>query len=279
MCTLAFCHKRKLTYTEFKNCNDANEDGVGFAFSRNGKQYLIKGFMTFDTAWNFYKKVPEGKAHIVHFRLSTAGTVVPQLTHPFICSDASPLHTEYEGNEPLLFHNGMVSGWKELALTNRVLTHSLMSDTRYLAIMLGRNGIENYKEHLKNTHGKFIIFHSGKAKLIGDFIYDKGVYFSNSSYKYSYTSKYNYKYDAKKYDVGKSVSPETTNNAYAYYTREQFRNYGYTDSEINSYFKDLLIDEEIERKKETQYAEDYFAKTCSTEYKNSKYKKSNAKVL
>lgn len=185
MCTLAFCHERKMTKEEFENCDDMNGDGIGFAFNKGGKQYYAKGFMDFESAWEFYEKVPENKAHIVHFRMGTAGGNVPELTHPFICTETSPLHLDGITEEPLLFHNGMISNWKKEAKLERVLVHNYMSDTRMLAILTGKYGMENFKSLFKKSDGKFIILYKGKAKMYGDFIYEKGIYFSNTHYKYS----------------------------------------------------------------------------------------------
>lgn len=188
MCTLAFCHTRKMTFEEFDNCDMANGDGIGFGFMKKGKQYLVKGFMNINDAWDFYKKIPNNVSHIVHFRLGTAGDNIPQLTHPFICSDVSPLYLEHLTDDPLLFHNGMALRWEDDAKTERIPVTSRMSDTRMLAILLGKYGVENKKTILKSNYGKFIILNKGKATLMGDFIFDKGIYYSNSHYKYSFRS-------------------------------------------------------------------------------------------
>lgn len=187
MCTLAFCHTRKMSYEEFSNCDNSNGDGIGFGFSKDGKQLLIKGFMYLDEAWDFYQTVPEGKGHVIHFRFGTSGDNIPELTHPFICSDTSPVKDLTKLTEkPLLFHNGVNIGWEDEAKTENVPLHSRMSDTRFMAMMIGKYGLENYKEFVSTDHGKFIILNKGKAKMIGDFIFDKGIYYSNNHYKYDF---------------------------------------------------------------------------------------------
>jgi predicted glutamine amidotransferase len=177
-----------MTYKEFENCDDSNGDGIGFGFNKKGKQYYVKGFMDLESAWEFYKKLPEKVAHVVHFRLGTAGGNIPQLTHPFICDERSPLFLEHTTEKPLLFHNGMALRWEMDAETEKIPVHNYMSDTRMLAILLGKYGIENKKTILRPSYGKFIILDKGKATLMGEFIYDKGVYFSNNNFKYSFKS-------------------------------------------------------------------------------------------
>lgn len=189
MCTLAFCHKRKLTEEEFFNCEYMNGDGIGFGFNKNKKQFFVKGFMNGEDAWDFYKKVPGNKAHVVHFRLGTAGLKVAELTHPFICSETSPLLTKGLTEEPLLFHNGVILAWRELAKKEGVAIHDYMSDTRLLAIMAGKYGINNFKHLISKHDGKFIILKDGKAKLFGNFISEHGVFFSNDYYKFNLRNK------------------------------------------------------------------------------------------
>lgn len=237
MCTLAFCHERKMTKEEFENCDDMNGDGIGFAFNKGGKQYYSKGFMDFESAWEFYEKVPENKAHIVHFRMGTAGGNVPELTHPFICTETSPLHLDGVTEEPLLFHNGMISNWKKEAKIERILVHSYMSDTRMLAILTGKYGVENFKSLFKPMDGKFIIFKDGKAKLYGDFIYETGIYFSNSHYKYS-MKKY------KSYTAQSYWENDFNNDYYARYSSAG-RYYDYYDEFDYARKKDNTKSEQI----------------------------------
>ncbi|OQA66343.1 MAG: hypothetical protein BWY36_00907 [Candidatus Diapherotrites archaeon ADurb.Bin253] len=183
MCVLAFCEKRKMTQREFFNCASANDDGIGFGFNKNGKQAFIKGFMDANKAWEIYKRFPD-KPHIVHFRLGTAGSVTPKLTHPFICTETSNLLLSYEGISPILFHNGCLASWEHYAKQYNIPVNENMSDTRCLAMLIAKLGT---KEAFNLFYGgKFIILQNGTAYLRGDFIDESGVRFSNSGYKYSY---------------------------------------------------------------------------------------------
>jgi predicted glutamine amidotransferase len=193
-----------MTEKEFMNCAEGNDDGIGFGFNKGGKQAFIKGFMDGEQAYEFYKQFPK-KPHIAHFRLSTAGSVTPKLTHPFICSDTSNLLLNYVGDSPILFHNGMLFSWETYAKKYDIKINEFMSDTRMLAMLISKLGM---KEALDLFSGsKFIILKDGTAYMRGDFIYENGVYFSNTGYKYSYGRFYK----KNKTTVVKKTS--TTNNA------------------------------------------------------------------
>jgi predicted glutamine amidotransferase len=177
-----------MTFKEFENCFNSNRDGVGFGFNKKGKQFYVKGFMDIKSAWNFYKGIPN-ISHVVHFRLGTSGENIPELTHPFIASELSPLPLRYIGDAPLIFHNGIIFDWKLKAqkyLIPIVKNDPLMSDTRLLSILVGKFGLEYFDRFVDNYDGKFIIMNNNKATMKGKFIHEDGVYFSNDKFKDSY---------------------------------------------------------------------------------------------
>lgn len=198
MCTLAFCKERKMTFEEFLNCHESNGDGIGIGFCSDGKQVYVKGFMTFDEAWKAYQKLPDGP-HVIHFRLGTAGAKSRELTHPFICSDDSELELSYRGETPILFHNGMIWKYEAYCKKHNIAINDRMSDTRMVAMMISKYGMKKAMQHFD---GKFIVLHSGgRALMKGDFIYENGIYFSNTYYKYSFKRNWNKNYSCTVDDV------------------------------------------------------------------------------
>ncbi|HPT61790.1 MAG TPA: hypothetical protein PLN81_09375 [Bacillota bacterium] len=193
MCVLAVAAERKLTAEEVRNCFAANGDGAGVAWSRNGKNHFRKGFMDLGSFLAFYEQL-EVLPHIVHFRVATSGGVRRELTHPFIVSLASPLVLEWSGEEPLLAHNGVVADWQNTFLNfvpeiirelrrrkqGRALPPGPWSDTRAAAVMVALAG----DAVLPLLGGKWALLDSGKVQLYGDFVQERGVYFSNMTYKY-----------------------------------------------------------------------------------------------
>jgi predicted glutamine amidotransferase len=205
VCILCYAEDRKLTRTEFENCWTANDDGVGIAYREKGQNVYIKGLMTLKDAWDAYQKVTV-LPHAVHFRLTSTGKKTPDLTHPFIVENNSNIQTKYRGEKPLLFHNGTIVGWESylmsLSLQSGKVPEGEINDTRVAAMLIARLG----EKALQFMAGRFILWRADKAILYGHFEEEKGVFFSNTTYRTAYV--YNYK----KKDTNGSTSSSTKNS-------------------------------------------------------------------
>ena len=185
MCVIAVCKDRKLTTTELIYCWINNPDGAGVAWG-NGEdaQVYKKGMMDYDQFEAWYQNF-NILPHIVHFRIASSGAIVPHLTHPFICQEDSPLHLDWAGEESLLFHNGVVSGWERLATLFHIgppILTNYWNDSRVLSCLLSK-----VKDHSILTYesksSKFATFTDGGIKTYGVFDLVDGVLFSNDSHK------------------------------------------------------------------------------------------------
>jgi len=227
MCVIAYCKERKLTWDEFENCYDTNDDGVGISYRKNGKVHYVKGIMELKEAWEIYNKLRIRGEHVVHFRVGTSGSKGPELTHPFIVSRKSPLRIKYSGNKEVLFHNGVISDWEEWTMpyyiSQKFLPEGEMSDTRLAAMLVSQLG----EKVLDVIKGKYVIFGSKRVYVRGEFEEVKGVMFSNTSYKgyktYSYAgSTYEYGYGRRKSRGGwrneKSEKSYDNNHSYKGYS-------------------------------------------------------------
>jgi predicted glutamine amidotransferase len=196
MCIIAYAKTRKLTTNEFEDCYDSNKDGVGIAYKNSeNKICYIKGIMNKEKALKFYKNFPN-TPHVLHFRIASSGGVSRALTHPFLVSPNSPLNTKYEGDGPLLFHNGVVPMWEKLMLDyiqiHRIIPTGPISDTRCVAMALSQ--MEEFEKHLNALPGKWIYLTPNRILKVGHFTEEDGVEFSNFTYK-KYTSTYDSKDD------------------------------------------------------------------------------------
>jgi len=182
-----------MTNQEIRDAFDMNDDGAGFAWSTaDGFINYSKGYMTANDIIAAYKEKGMRKIlpHVVHFRNATS-RVCPELTHPYIVDYDSPNITEYQGQLPLLFHNGVLSNWKGMMLdffmnNKLVIPDGDFSDTRFMAIMtahLGKNVLP-----MLNA-GKFVFMTNDIIDITGDFTNDNGILYSNLSYKRAYRDK------------------------------------------------------------------------------------------
>lgn len=100
-----------------KRCYESNPDGAGLAWqdARTGQIHLHKGFMTFSAFIKTHRRL--AKAYdltacnvIYHFRIATAGDVLPGLTHPFpVTASISDLIAPRLTPRLAVAHNGHIS--------------------------------------------------------------------------------------------------------------------------------------------------------------------------
>jgi hypothetical protein len=173
----------------FSNCFASNSDGAGFMVSREGNVTITKGLMTFPQFWSSFNKAKITKKDtcIVHFRIATHGLTNEANTHPFpVSSD----HTLLSGTQIVtdvgVAHNGMIS----------INCEENMSDTfTFVKQILGNQLVKEHIQHpamlalLARAIGGSrlaLLWGNDDIKLLGDgWIKDeKGVIYSNSSYRY-----------------------------------------------------------------------------------------------
>lgn len=193
MCIIAVAIERKLTYEEIENCFFNNPDGAGVAWSSGGKNHLRKGFMDVEEFIEFYARKVNALPHVVHFRKATSGGVSPEMTHPFIVDLQSPLRLTWSGKKPLLFHNGVIQRWEDIFLRfvpdvlrelrrsrkGSYLPPGPWSDTRAAAVITAFAG----EGILSFLGGKYAVIDRGHVRTYGKFVEEKGILFSNTSYK------------------------------------------------------------------------------------------------
>lgn len=146
MCIIAICDGRALTKAEFTNCWSNNNHGAGFSWYEGDAIKYAKGFMDEKTAWRAYTQIKDALPHVAHFRLASAGSKTPGLTHPFTCADLSPIELNHTGADSVLFHNGTISGWRDwhkaFICSRRAIPSGEMSDTRLAACLVHRIGAD-----------------------------------------------------------------------------------------------------------------------------------------
>ncbi len=193
MCIIAYCKERKLNYSELTNCWCNNNHGVGVAWQSKGFVHFKKGFMELNDFKAFYDKfnhIP----HAVHFRTQTSGGVCKELTHPFVLDFKNPL--EGKTKQGVLFHNGIITDWRSkldiiayyCIRKNKKFPVGKMSDSRVMAILVKILGT-GYLESIA-AYDRFLIMRPNVVTLLGDWIKEDGIYFSNLDYE-DYSILYN----------------------------------------------------------------------------------------
>jgi len=171
-----------------KNCFKANPDGSGFMYRADDMIHISKGYMTLEALQAAIKAAAETvnlKATdvVIHFRISTHGSVVPENCHPFpLSNDSSDLKALSIVCPRALAHNGILHEYGEF--TNG---ETDMSDTMYFAKML--SGVKDrFIEPVMSSHaakGSKFVYMSGAGKSVSFGMFKpkgSGLWFSNTGY-------------------------------------------------------------------------------------------------
>lgn len=175
-----------------KNCYLNNPDGAGFAFNKDGKVQIVKGFMSFDSFISSFKKYNEkysfkDRGVLIHFRIATHGGVNVGCCHPFpISSNEKLLKKTILVSDYAVIHNGIIflTADKKSSLSDTML---FIKD--YLTKISSNRG---WFYNKKNTELIYELTDSKMAVLNGNGDItategfhkgDDGNYYSNTSYK------------------------------------------------------------------------------------------------
>lgn len=195
----------------FKNCFDNNPDGAGFMYTYKNQVFIKKGYNNVDDIYNDITNVlhKQDTTIVAHFRIGTHGDKKDaKATHPF------PISSDYHDLQELNYvtnigvaHNGIITGYYDTKLPE-------LSDTQlFIRDVLSKLIIVNSEFYTfpvilkmlgKLTNSKLTFLDRfGNYYLVGDFVEKDGIYYSNTTYSYSYYKYYN-------------NYPSIYNNAYNY---------------------------------------------------------------
>lgn len=179
-----------------KECWNGNSDGAGIAYWKTGTPNVIidKGFMKLKALTSKLDEISlkRDDLAILHFRFATHGLVDRGNCHPFpLSTRIEALRAIYGRFPSAIAHNGVFGN---------MACHNVMSDTmKFIRGIIGNPLIANNLDNSSirtliseycGTSSKLAILRPGKMLLIGDFIKDEGLLYSNNGYKRFVTSYY-----------------------------------------------------------------------------------------
>lgn len=182
-------------------CNEANPDGMGFAFFNDKNKMVLnktvdpKKINKMINILISVRKYFIYRPFLIHFRIATHGQVIQECCHPFRVNNDTVfchngiLHYEYGVNKTSLKSDTMMFNEKILRKLKKTELDSMME---------GKN--EVLKELLEGYIGdrnKMILLNSkDQVQILNEKagIWDKGIWYSNSSYKKREVVTYNYSF-------------------------------------------------------------------------------------
>ena len=189
-----------------------NNDGFGLAYDipNHPRVVISKGAMKLKQAYKLIQAVPDIKNAnvIMHFRFATEGRVDPGNCHPYpVSARIQDLRATSLETHVAVVHNGIIPSMKPIhyiykdgksMVLPRDRGNEKLTDTqdfiRHYLVGIGKQALFN--RHVGKlieayTNSMLALLSAQKLCLIGNFIEDNGLYFSNTSYKtnnyYGYT--------------------------------------------------------------------------------------------
>lgn len=160
-----------------KRAFDANNGGAGFAYLRQRRVVVRKGFMRYDAFAEAYTSALR-RAHgpmLVHFRIPTHGSEAASMTHPFRLSKVGAA----------LIHNGMIPGAEDKKRPH-------LSDTAIFCERVAGYSAERFRIEKKKLEARIgwsriaVLYPDGDIVTLGDGWHTNetdGCTYSNYSYK------------------------------------------------------------------------------------------------
>jgi len=168
-----------------QNCFKNNPDGAGLMFQEKKKKVLIeKGFMTVDSLLYHLEKIDRkytlsDRDVCIHFRQATHGVISPGNTHPFpVTNNVKELQKTHITTSAGLAHNGILYRYSPPK-------GSHLSDTMVFVRAISERYDEKKDLMMMNGSGqRFCMMTRDRTLICGEYLYEDGMYFSNSSFRW-----------------------------------------------------------------------------------------------
>lgn len=185
-----------------------NHDGAGFMYTDNGKVIIDKGYMTFEKFYQRYIELCKkynnfkDKSLVIHCRIGTGGGNTAQNTHPYPLSNSiDEMHKIHNKCEIGIAHNGIMSDYRP-EKGNYNDTQEFIKEFVYNLLKLDKHFYKRtYFRDLieKNANASYyrnkfaILDKNDNLYLIGDYVTEDNLSFSNENFKPYEPKQYVYK--------------------------------------------------------------------------------------
>ena len=175
------------------NCEKSNPHGIGIMYYKADKPmvHIKKDFRNAGSLHNWLKQnITKEDTLVIHFRYATSGKVDKGNRHPFpITRNKSLLRRTELICQRGVVHNGVLSqyGGHHKYSDTQKFTVDILADPKIKRNLGSKAVIKLIREYINGD--KLAILANQQLILIGEFIEDKGILYSNTTYK---TTRYRY---------------------------------------------------------------------------------------
>lgn len=155
----------------------ANPDGAGFAYVKDGKVVVEKGFRTLNPFLEAYKKAVEANSastFLIHFRIRSMGDKSSDNTHPFLYDHGC------------MIHNGTLSGtgatWGEGESDTKKFVDRFKDN---LTLEVVEANADKLGKAIGSGNKLAFLFHNGKHVIVNKDrgVQEDGVWYSNYTFR------------------------------------------------------------------------------------------------
>lgn len=180
----------EITEDILRECFRSNPDGAGVMYTDGNKVYIQKGFMKVDEFVEAFKKIPSKFERSFHCRIATSGKIEEGCCHPFpIVPDMKEMKNTKIVCNGGVAHNGVITWASPTKGRAEWYSDTMNFTSMILAPMIDKIHDPAFHELIERaaTGNKFIIMTPEKVHLLGTFIQEGGVFYSNSSFRKTVT--------------------------------------------------------------------------------------------
>ncbi len=192
MCIIIYAPKNKIVPMEhLRNSFDSNSHGAGVMYPEGSAVRIRKGFMTWEHFKEVLKEIPTDVSRVFHFRIATAGKVSKEVCHPYpVVKTYKEMYTTDTRCKIAAAHNGIISWCTPPKGVAESFSDSMAFITNYVYphqdLLFSSESFRDLILH--STSSKFAFMSNTNTALVGNFIEEDGIYYSNTGYKYAFYS-------------------------------------------------------------------------------------------
>lgn len=190
MCIIIYAPAGKIVPSEhFNNSFMCNSDGAGVMYNDKENVIIHKGFMNIKDFNEFEATLPVDCDRVYHFRIATSGKIAKETCHPYpVVNNLKNMLDIDTMCDVGAAHNGIVSWCTPVKALASSFSDSMVFLSSY--VYPHRNTLfksESFRELLVHAScSKFAFMNKDTVKLVGSFVEEDGIFYSNNTYKYSY---------------------------------------------------------------------------------------------
>lgn len=189
MCIIAYAKNGvKIEENVIRTMFEGNPDGAGVMWKplNGGNIEIRKGFMDVESLLKAWNKIPVECEKAIHCRIATSGKISKGCCHPFpVRPKTDMMKKAVDKCYMALMHNGVISQCTPKSGMKATCSDTMVFAAKYLYPLQKQIDKKCIQDLLESFAASRLLIMRANAPtiMLGNWVEDKGVYYSNTSYK------------------------------------------------------------------------------------------------